>query len=182
MGLEDVTNEIVDKAKEESKLLIKEARKKEAEIAMQINLSLNKIENQKIDELKNTIESMKRKEISQANLKSKKELMGAKKEILDESFKKATETIASMSDKKRKDLLNNILEKASKEIKVEYIYCNSEDIKLIKSGNHKVLAKKMLGGLILTSKDKSIVLDYSYDTMVDNIRNNNLQEIAAILF
>lgn len=182
MGLEDVKNEIIDKAKQEAKKILDKAKEVETTIINEINEELKKLELKKLEEINSSIENLTKKELSQANLSAKKQLIEIKKQIIDETFEKAINAIKKIKDNKRTDLLNKILEKANKEITIDTIQCNKDDIKLIKAGNYKILSKEMIGGLVLISKDKNILLDYSYDTIIENIRNNKLQEIASILF
>jgi V/A-type H+-transporting ATPase subunit E len=182
MALEDVKKEIIEKAEKEAKVILAEAKTKEKEVLTKANGELDLLKITKSAETKATVEALRKREISTANLNAKKVVMETKKEVLDQAFDKAIDSIKSMTDAKKKTLLNKILDKASKEIDVEYIYCNSKDVKLITAGKQKILAKNMIGGLILESKDKSIVLDYSFDTMIENVRSKNLQQIAGILF
>ncbi|PLW80829.1 hypothetical protein C0585_00565 [Candidatus Woesearchaeota archaeon] len=182
MALEDVKKEIIAKAEKEVKAILSEAKAKEKEVLAKASEDMDLLKITKSAETKATIDALHKREISTANLNAKKIVMATKKEVLDQAFDTAIESIRKLSDAKKKTLLKKILDKASKEIDVEYIYCNSKDVKLITAGKQKILAKDIIGGLILESKDRSIVLDYSFDTMIENVRSKNLQQIANILF
>jgi V/A-type H+-transporting ATPase subunit E len=123
---------------------------------------------------------IKKQELASAELNNKKVLLEAKKQIIDRVFSEATKKVEGLDDKKREDYINKLLEKAKSDIGVENIYCNEKDIKILKDFNVK--GAGLIGGLIAENKEKTIRIDYSFDTMIQNIKENELQGINKILF
>ena len=76
--------------------------------------------------------------------------------------------------------MGKLLEKAKNDIEVEKIYCNKKDLKLLKEFNAE--AMDMTGGLIAENKDGTVRVDYSFDTMLQTIKENELQSINKVLF
>lgn len=180
--MDQVIKEIIANAEIEAKDILSKATQMSREIIAQADLEIKELENSNLEDNNAFIESIRKREISQTNLSARKKIMQAKKEVLDQAFEKAIESIKNLKDVERKKLIKKLFESASKEIDVEYIYCSSGDINLIPLGKHKIFAKDIIGGLILKSKDQSITLDYSYDTIIEDIRKKNLQQISSILF
>ncbi|MEK6876839.1 MAG: V-type ATP synthase subunit E family protein, partial [Nanoarchaeota archaeon] len=60
------------------------------------------------------------------------------------------------------------------------VYCNKNDAKLVKG--FKAESSDITGGLIAENADGTVRVDYSFDTMLQNVKENELQKISKILF
>ena len=69
---------------------------------------------------------------------------------------------------------------AKNDIEVAKIYCNKKDLKVLK--DFKAEAADITGGLIAENKEGTVRVDYSFDTMLQNIKENELQSINKVLF
>ena len=85
-----------------------------------------------------------------------------------------------MSGKQREECMNKLLDKAKKDIEVAKVYCNKNDAKLVKG--FKAEPSDIIGGLIAENADGTVRVDYSFGTMLQNIKENELQKISRILF
>jgi len=85
-----------------------------------------------------------------------------------------------MSKSQKTALLKNLLEKAKRETDVKYIYCSKEEKPLIKANN--VTTVDISGGIIVENSDKTIRIDYSYETIMENIYDKIMQDVAETLF
>ena len=72
------------------------------------------------------------------------------------------------------------MEKAKDDIGGENLYCNKNDAKFMKDFNAEAI--DIMGGLIAENKDGTVRVDYSFDTMLQNIKENELQSINKVLF
>jgi len=180
MGLETVKDEIISSAKHQEQDLIAEARNQASEITKKAELKIQEIREKSDTETKRIIDMIKKQELASAELDNKKALLEAKKQIIDKVFNEAKNRIQSLNPGKRQEYINKLLEKAKQDIKVENIYCSKEDIKMIKGLNTE--AADMLGGIMAENKEKTIRVDYCFDSMMQNIKENELQGINKILF
>lgn len=180
MGLEAVKDEILNSAKSQAAGLIAEARKESNRIIKSIE---NKIEGMKEindTQIKKIIDSIKKQESASAELENKKMLLEAKKQIIDKVFFEARKKIEGLADKKSEAIVKKLLEKAKNEIEIATIYCNKKDAKFLKGFN--VESVSVIGGIIAENKEKTVRIDYSFETILQSITENELQSVNKILF
>jgi vacuolar-type H+-ATPase subunit E/Vma4 len=99
------------------------------------------------------------------------------KNIIEEVFGLAEQGLQKLNKKSREDHLKKILHSGFKFSKV---YCAKSDVTLVKG--HKAEVTEIAGGAILENKDGDIRLDLSYETILSNIKQDNLDEVAKALF
>ena len=180
MGLETVKEEILSNAKEQSNSLIAEARKEANRIMREAE---NKIEEMKVKseaDIKRMLDTIKRQELANAELENKKMLLEAKKEVIESVFSDTKKKLENLDDKKMEAIIKILLEKAKNEIEVAHIYCNKKDTKLLKGFSAETT--EIIGGLIAENKERTIRVDYSFDTILESIKENELQSISKLLF
>lgn len=180
MGLEEVKEEILNNARDDSNKQIEEAKKEAQEIT---NKAKKRISDYKIklkDDKEELIENLKKMKIAQARSEAKKLVLDKKKELIDIVFEKAKQKLASLNDDKRKKYIQTLIGKAKNEIEVATVYCNKKDKNFLQA--LKCEETDIIGGIIVENKDKSIRIDYTFETLLDNVKENSLQEIARRLF
>ena len=182
MGLELVKEEVIKNAKEQESAMIAEARKESNKLAKESEKKTEEMKEKADSETKRIIDAMKRQALASGELESKKMVLEAKKQIIENVFAEAKNRLESLDEKKKEALLKKLLEKSRKELEVEYVYCSRKDAKLIKGINAGPADIDILGGIIAENKDKTIRIDYSFGTMLEIIKENELQSINKILF
>lgn len=180
MGLETVKDEIIRDAKAEQDSLIAEARREASEIAKKAEEKIKEMKDKANEELKRMIDVIKKQETTAAELESKKMLLEAKKQLIDAVFAEARKKVTSLDSARRESYIQKLLEKAKNDIEVAKVYCNEKDLKLVK--DFETEANDISGGLIAENKDKTVRVDYSFDTTLQNIKENELQNISKLLF
>jgi len=180
MGLEKVRQEILLKAKEGANKIKAEAAKQAEEILANAKEHSSKEREKAENSIKATLEEMEKRDLAAAELEMNKQLLNAKKDLIDKVTEEVKKQISSLSSEKRKAYLKKLMEKAKKELSVSRVYCNSQD-KSFFSGID-VVEQEMLGGLIAENNDQTIRVDYSFESLLDDAIENNLREIAETLF
>jgi predicted Zn-dependent peptidase len=117
--------------------------------------------------------------VRQPNL-SEKAFNEAKKQVIENAFNEVRKKLESLDDKKRETYIKKLLEKAKNDIEMAYVYCNKKDTKFLKGLNLEAI--NIIGGLIAENKEKTIRVDYSFETILQSIKENELQNINKILF
>lgn len=185
MGLEKVKDEILDKAKKDAEQIIRKAKEEEMLIIKEAEQKIKDMMEAAEQEISKLLETMKSKEMASIQLESKKMLLEAKKEAINQVFADVRKKFKALSNKKKEQYIKKLLDKAKTEINVKHIYCSKEDSKfvkdLLKSGV-EVNEVAILGGIIVENEDKSMRVDYSYETLLNNVKEVYLQDIAKILF
>ena len=180
MGLETVKDEIMNSAKEQSNSSISEARKEANRIIKEAEKKIEDMKEKSEAETKKLIDTIKRQELASAELENKKILLEAKKQIIENVFAESRKKLENLDDKRREEILKKLLEKAKNEIEVANIYCNKKDSKFLKVFN--VGNVDIIGGLIAENKERTIRVDNSFETMLESIKEKELQNINKILF
>ena len=180
MGLEAVKEEIIRNAKRQEEELLAEAREQARKILDEAKKKALELKEKTEAETKKLLELMKKQEAASAELEAKKMMLEAKKSLMDKVFEKARQRIEKLEPKKREAFMQSLLEKAKNEISIGKIYCSKKDAKSLKE--YKTEHADIICGLIAENEDGTIRVDYSFDTMLQSIKESWLQEINKTLF
>ncbi len=179
MGLEAVREEITGNVKKQEESLLAEAREQAAKIMSEAEKKAGEFREKSESETKKIIEIAKRQDAASADLEAKKLALEAKKIAVNRVFEEARQRLKKLDLKKKEFIFKRLIEKASKETDVGTIYCNKSDANLFKG--YKAENADIVGGLIAENKEGTIRVDYSFDMMLESIRESQLQEISKIL-
>lgn len=180
MGLEAVKEEIIRNAKEQSSSLIAEARKEAGRIMKEAENKIEEMKEKSDAQTKRLIDAIKRQELASAELENKKVLLDAKKQIIESVFMEAKKRLETLDDKKRGACIKKLIEKTKNDIEIAYAYCSEKDAKFLKGIDAKAI--DIIGGLLAENKDETIRIDYSFETLLQSIKENELQAINRLLF
>tara|TARA_Y100000310_G_scaffold318878_1_gene373436 strand:+ start:4124 stop:4663 length:540 start_codon:yes stop_codon:yes gene_type:complete len=178
MGLETVKEEIVRNARYQEETMLAEARQEAKNITDEAEKEAAAMKEKANAETKRIINTIKKQELASAELDNKKAVLEAKKQLIDAVFDDAEKKIGKLSNKE--SYMDKLLAKSKDDIDVANVYCSKKDANLVKGYNAE--AVDMIGGLIAENGDKTVRVDYSFDTMLQNIKENELQSVNKILF
>jgi V/A-type H+/Na+-transporting ATPase subunit E len=182
MGLEQVKQEILDHAEEEAKRIVVDAKahaKKDLAAAHDVVGAFEaEIEAQRIKEL----EALERKHIAAMKMHAKRILFEKRKEVLADVFAQLRQKVAKMPVAQRRLLLVKLFQHAKKQCTVGTVYCAKSDVSLVKKFAKNVQSTNIFGGIIAETKDRSVRIDYSFDSLLGDLEQKKLQEVAGILF
>lgn len=180
MGLEAVKEEIIRNAKEQEIALLAEARKDAARLMRDAEKKAEEMKSKMDAETKRRLDAIKRQEMASADMENKKMLLEAKKEIIESVFMQARNAIGGLDAGKREACIKRLVERVKLDIEPACFYCNKEDAKFLKGLNFK--PADTIGGVFAENKDMTIRVDYSFETLLESIKENELQSINKILF
>ena len=177
MGLEEVKQEILNKAKKDAEQIVKEAELEAKKIVNEAKGQIEEYKKTLSGQNKAQIANMERISNASANAAAKHIFLEKKKEIIDNAFEEARKQLAKQN--KSKKYAEKLLKKAEKEIDVETVYCNKPDADAI--SKYKVKTIEGINGIIAENKDGTVKVDMTFDTVLNDIKSKSLQEIAKIL-
>ena len=180
MGLEAVKDEIIRQAKEQEAAILAEARKEANRIMKNVYNKINELREKSEAETKKTIESIKRQALAAGELEAKKMLLEAKKQLIDGVLSEVRSSLENLDDKKKEYYIKKLLDKAKKDLDIAYVYLNKKDLKFLREYDAK--PADIIGGLIAENKEKNVRVDYSFETMLQIIKESEMQNINKILF
>lgn len=182
MGLETVVNDIMDVAHAEAAQKKEEADTEAAQIIEDAKEKAKKIKGDRLAETEAKIERLRRQEISSANLEVKRVKLNARKEILDEVYNKAVDSISNLSPSKNEELLKSLIDKYEQH--GARVYSNKESEEIVKKLSSLEYAGNIdcIGGIVIENSDGSVRLNYTYDTILKSVYDQSLKQISDILF
>ena len=185
MGLENVINEIISQAEKQKQEIIDQG-KQEAKKILDEAIDKRKKQSKLFDEeTKKIIDETRRMEISSLNIQLHKMLLEAKKDMLDEVYKHVIEKISKLDSTGRRELIQKLVEKAKKELPdAKFIYCNIKDRELASGIKNLKFASIIdsLGGVIVENEDKLVKINYTFDVLLQNVKEAYLNEVSKRIF
>ena len=179
MGLETVKDEILSNANKQAGFVIAEAKKEADRILKEAEKKAELMKEHAEARTKKRIELMKKQELTSAELDNRKMLLEAKKQAVENVFAEARARIEKLDDAQREAHLKKLFDKIKKDIEPVHIYCSKRDHPLLKA---KAETAGIIGGLIAENNDKTVRVDYSFETLLQSVKDNEMQEINKILF
>ncbi len=181
-NLDNLTQKILEDAKAEVDIILKDSKVKSDGI---VNSRVKEANDQKarlLERAKNEAALMKERVISNAELKVRDEKLKAKQLIINKVFEQSKERLLKIDDKTYIQFLQNNIRGLS--LKGSEVLVVPEDMKeRVKSLKLpiKVAEDETIdSGFII--KDKDTLLNFSFDSLVDFLREELETEIAQNLF
>lgn len=181
-NLENLVQRIIDEAKEKADLIIDEANKAKEEIIA--SKEQEAMENKKriIERAKREADLARERIISGAELKVRNEKLLAKQKVLDRVFAVAKERLRALEEDKYISYLKNVIKGLN--LKGDEVLVVPEHMK--ETVKRQGIALKVSEDETVESgfliKDKGVVLNYTFDSLVEHYRNEMETEIAQELF
>jgi len=180
MGLDSVKEEVIRNAKEQASSMLAEARKEAGKIMKETEAKAEEMKAKSEADTKKLIDTIKRQELASSELDSRKIVLDAKKQAIEKVISEARKKLETLDDRKREDYTKKLLEKAKKELDVAYVYCSRKDSKFVKGA--ETISAEMLGGIIAENKEKTVRVNYSFESLLESIKESELQSINKLLF
>lgn len=196
-GAERIVKRVLDDAQAEADKIAKEAEDKALQIVAEAEQKASRKTEQMLDQASKGAEEHEKRIISAFQLEARKEVLAAKKKLIDQSFSEALNRLLSMDEgsylKVIRQMLLDMVEDG-----IEKIACSADDLKKIPDSFWKdinqVLESKgkvgklslsdepaaIKGGFILLSDD--IEINGSFEALLDQHREELEPEIAKVLF
>ncbi|MCD1295991.1 V-type ATP synthase subunit E [Methanocella sp. CWC-04] len=183
MGLDKVVKDISDKADAESKAIIARAASEAAEIKKAAEGEAKDLYASQLEKADLSISKMRQRELSSAKLDIKKSKLNAEKDVLDEVHKNFKKELQALPKEKKADMLKKLVALAKKDVPAGKIFTSAGDADLVKDSGYEYGGNvNVIGGIIVTSADGSINLDYTFDSMLEDVWTSSMKPVSDILF
>lgn len=179
MGIEKVTQKIIEDATREAKRIRVEYKKKSEEIIKTAEEEALRIKSESKEMARRESEALKRKILTQALLKIKKETLSEKRSILEQVFEKAKEEV--LVDKDYPKLIRSLIKRYRENEGDEIILSHSDKKRFAESLKVKIAnPRKMSGGVIVRSE--KIEKNSSLDVTIQELKDELVIDLSRILF
>ena len=183
MTLDALANEIAAQAKAEAEAIIAAAKLQAKHIEDEAKVEASSFSSDMKARAERESAQLSVEVVASAKQANQKHLLIARREELDETWNSIRVSVASPDLKGRSDVLSALLAEASKSGEGMLLRPVSTDRKALEKGNFSLGDDvEGLGGFVLESKDGSIVLDYRFDSRLEEAWNANLGTVNKTLF
>jgi len=182
MGLEEVTEEILAAGRAAADSAVKEAESERARLLAEAQERARAITQEKLGQAEKRARQLRVQELAAAELEGKRARLVMEREMLEAAAEQARAMMASLPREQDERLLSDILRKhPAPGYRVFSAKRNETFLRALPSveygGN-----LNCLGGILYESSDGSVRMDFTYDTMLKDLVERNMKEIARLLF
>jgi V/A-type H+-transporting ATPase subunit E len=182
MGLDIVVKDIQEGARAEVSRIKAEGDAKASEILNEAKEIQKKTLGDSLAKAEEDLQSLHQQVISSANLEVKRITLNKRKELLDTVYNQTVEKIKSMPASKKEELLKSILNKH--EASGARVYSSKEFEETVKKLTSLTYAGNIdsIGGIVLENEDRTVRLDFTYDSILKSVYERSLKQISDILY
>ncbi len=182
MGLDIVVKDIQEGARAEVSRIKTEGDAKASEIINEAKEVQKKMLGDSLAKAEEDLQNLHQQVISSANLEVKRITLNKRKELLDKVYDQTIETIKSMPASKKEELLKYIINKY--EASGARIYSSKASEETVKKMTSLTHAGNIdcIGGVVLENEDRTVRLDFTYDSILKNVYERSLKQISDILY
>ncbi|KYC49066.1 MAG: V-type ATP synthase subunit E [Candidatus Methanofastidiosum methylothiophilum] len=180
MGKSTVADEVIKDAKKLAKNYEEQLVEKKKIKLQDIDYAIDKLKLKKQEYLKDKISLLVKTDTSRTNLEIKRKRLKMEQDVLGEIFENARSKLDNVELEKR----NIILKKLTSVAELEYIFSNKKDEKYVRNliGEKYKGNINILGGISTGDSTGKIKEDFTFESILDYVFENNLKEIRDILF
>lgn len=180
MSLDNVKKEILAQAEKRAEEIVSQAKEQVKQISSEAEQELTEYQKKATAQNKKLLERTERKMLASARFDAQRLVMNTKKEAVEQVINNVNHQFKKLSEKERKDFLQNLLTKAKTEIDVTTISISPADKNLLSNVETNVV--DIDGGLIAHNVDDTISINLSVEELLENVHNEMLVEISTTLF
>jgi len=184
MSLNKVVEDILRRGEEKKQEIIRLGEKERDEQLLQADKKIEENRKKSEKKVEAAVVQIEQQELSSAELESKKTLLTSQRKVMEDLKAQALEELSSYPADKRREIYSKLVSSAKKELGDCYVYSNKSDKSLLQlpSGMISGGIIDCSGGLVFETKDRSVRLDYRFETVLDDVWNAKMREIYAKLF
>lgn len=184
MSLDKVVEDILRRGEERKREIIQQGERERNELIAQADETVKERRVKAEQRSESAVSQMKQQELSSAELESKKALLAAQRQVMEELKAQVLTEILHYPAESRRSMYSRLMTKAKQELGECYVYSNAADKSLIKPlpGISEGGVIDCKGGLVFESKDRTVRLDYRFESMLEEVWNKNIQEIYTDMF
>ena len=191
MSLDTVVEDIREEARARAKEIEQAAEAEAEEIVAEAERDAEEIVAEAERDAENQVEREREQTLSSAKLEAKQMRLEARRDILREVRESVEERVASLEDDRREELTGLLLEDASGEFEdadTVRVYGRADDRELVErlldeyDGYEWDGERECLGGVVVESDASRIRVNNTFDSVLDEVWEENLTEISKRLF
>jgi len=191
MSLETVVEDIREQARARADEIRDDGQERAEEIVAEAEADAEEIHEERAAEVEREIEQEREQKLSSAKLEAKQERLEARRDVLEDVREQVEAEIAALDGDQREELTRALLEAAAEEFDDDAtvkVYGRADDADLLESiledydGYELAGEYDCLGGVVVESDSSRISVNNTFDSVLDEVWENNLRDISGRLF
>jgi V/A-type H+-transporting ATPase subunit E len=184
MGLEKLVEDILRKGEEQAREMIRQGEAERDEQGRSADAEIRANREKALKRSEAQIAQLEQHELSSAELEARKILLAAQREVLEDLKDRSLAELGAYPPEKRQALYSRLFAKAKSTFGDCYVYSNESDSASLKppAGITRAGTIDCVGGLVFESRDRSVRLDYRFETMLEEVWGQKMNEIYTQLF
>ncbi|MCJ7429343.1 MAG: V-type ATP synthase subunit E family protein [Candidatus Nanohaloarchaeota archaeon QJJ-5] len=181
MSLDTVKQEIMDEAEQQAADIIDDAEAEAEQIKEDARDDAQQIKEEITSEAHDEAEAYRKEKIATAKREAKQTKLKAKQELIEKAFDQLEDRIQAMPDDERATLANQALVAVEDDIDIGRIEASPAIADALET-DAEVVANEEIDGLIIENTDGTVSYDYTFRTLLDEIRSKHRKDLADRLF
>jgi len=172
MGLEQVVEEIRSQTEGQRSSILAEAKKEASIIEKEANEKASAYSKSANTKLQQELVSLEKTELAAYRMQLQKQLLQAKKNMVEKIMHNAKQEIKKMKVADKKKLYRKLLHAASEQIEPHFVITNPKDKVIVKKLSKRLKhrpSSDMLGGIIVEDADSALRINYSFDLLLQKV-------------
>jgi len=186
MTLETLANDIAAAAEKEAKALISNAQAEAKKLLADADAKASALREEAQQRAEKEAVQLARETVASARQSNQKDILIARRKVLDATFDAARQHIADPGMKGRAVLLKFLLAESKKLAKGKFVirFVEIDRAAISKEAGDRTVGESVdgLGGFILEAEDGSVSFDMRFDNMLDRAWSGQLSAINETLF
>ncbi|UPW01920.1 V-type ATP synthase subunit E [Halorussus gelatinilyticus] len=191
MSLDTVVEDIRNEARERAKEIRSEGDERATEIVSEAESDAEEILAEQERETEQTIAQEREQKLSSAKLEAKQQRLEARRDVLQDVRSAVEDRIADLEGDEREELTRELLDAASEEFDdgdTVHVYGKPEDDELLTDvvadyDNYEYAGEyDCLGGVVVESEQSRVRVNNTFDSVLEDVWDDNLQDISKRLF
>jgi V/A-type H+/Na+-transporting ATPase subunit E len=182
MGLDEVREEILSAGRAAAQAVLAEAEAEAARMTAEANKRARAVVAEKLQQAERRARQLRVQELASSELEGKRARLAMERELLEAAAEQARASIAALPKDQDERLLERILAKHS--VFGYRVYSARKNEAFLRAMPSVEYAGNVncLGGILFESRDGTVRMDFTYDTMLRDLVERNMKEIARLLF
>ena len=186
MTLETLANDIAAAAENEAKALIADAKAEAKTLLADAEAKANTLRDEAQQRAEKEAVQIARETVASARQSNQKDILIARRKVLDATLDAARQHIADPGMKGRAALLKSLLGESKKLAKGKFVIrpVEVDRAAISKEAGDRKMGESVdgLGGFILEAEDGSVSFDMRFDNMLERAWSNQLSAVNETLF
>ena len=184
MALESVTKEIMASADAIVKEIESSTRSEVKAIMAEADATISDMKEKEDERLKESVDRLRRQELSSAELESKKIVFSKKKDIMAKAFESVLANLESSPESVKLEQYKAMVGSVKTVIDKPKALMSPKDSFTAKDLGVKSVDKdpRIRAGLVFQSEDGTIEVDMQYETILQTIWDREIKKLSDILF